>query len=128
MIKNMSNNTIILTAQALESFFAEMIHSDKYYLPAKLSFYIQKNKNTIMEMKKHIEDSRDMIVLHYGERQADGSFSVSEDLREKANNELSELLQITQDCEIIPIALSDLDGYYFTPKQMEALSFMIEED
>jgi hypothetical protein len=41
---------------------------------------------------------------------------------------LDDLLKITQEINIGMIKLSDIENCEFTPKQIEALFFMIEED
>lgn len=126
MIKNMTNAEIYGLSQALNIAF----NTEEKYLPAKVNFYIQKNKNLLSQLNDAIQQTRMNIITHYGYLESENSDTYQfekEDLVQ-ANKELAELLNITQEVSISTIKLSDLDGLDFTPKQMQALLFMIEED
>lgn len=123
MTKTMTNLEIYTTASVL----AEAFTDDTMYLPAKLNFYIQKNRATISGLATDIETARDKIVMHYGTQTEDGGYQIPPESVMDANNELNDLLGIEQDVNIYSIGIDALDGIDFTAKQMQALLFMIEE-
>lgn len=125
MTKTMTNAEIYGLSKALNSAF----NNEEKYLPAKVNFYIQKNKNVVAQLSDIIEQSRLDVIKHYGVwQETDSSYLVPSEKVEEANRELTTLLNITQEVNIAMIHLSDLDGLEFTSAQMQALLFMIEED
>lgn len=120
----MTNAEIYGLSKALNSAF----NMEEKYLPARVNFFISKNKNIISQLAEVIEESRADIIKHYGVSNEDGTVQVPGDKIELANGELVDLLNISQEVEISMVSLSVLDGLEFTPKQMQALLFMIEED
>jgi hypothetical protein len=124
MTKNMTNAEIYGLSRALNSAF----NMDEKYLPARVNFFISKNKNTISKLSELIDESRANIIKYYGIDNGDGTVQVPGDKIEAANKELIELLNLSHEVDISMIHLSDLDGLEFTSAQMQALLFMIEED
>ena len=124
MIKKMTNAQIYALSNKLDS----VLNSETRYMPAKIAYFIYKNKTKILEHFNITEQSRFGIIRHYGTLdEATGSYNVPNELLIKANKELEELLRIEQDIDISMIKLDDLVELDFTFEQMEALSFMIEE-
>lgn len=124
MIKKMTNAQIYALSNKLDS----VLNSETRYMPAKIAYFIHKNKTKILEHFNIIEQSRFGIIRHYGTLdETTGSYNVPNEVLAKANKELEELLQIEQDIDISMIKLDDLVDLDFTFEQMEALSFMIEE-
>ena len=124
MIKKMSNAQIYALSNKLDS----VLNSETRYMPAKIAYFIHKNKTKISEHFSIIEQARFGIIRHYGTLdETTGSYNVPNEVLIKANQELEELLQIEQDIDISMIKLDDLVELDFTFEQMEALSFMIEE-
>ena len=124
MIKQMSNAQIYALSNMLSSVFA----NETRYLPAKVSYFIHKNKIKIFEQAEFIEQARMNIIKHYGNVSADGTrYDIADGNIVEANKELSELLAIQQDIDISMINLSDILNLDFTLEQMQALAFMIEE-
>lgn len=98
-------------------------------LPAKISFFIQKNKLILNMNADLIEEMRKNVIIKYGiYNEADDSYNFTNESRNLANKELEELMNIDQDINFSKIKLSDLEGLEFTLEQMDALMFMIEED
>lgn len=124
MIKTMSNAEIYNLAQVLNTAF----NMEEKYFPARVNFFIIKNKNIIMHLAEMIEESRIEIIKHYGIVSENGVIQVPEDKIKLANNEFADLLKVSQEVEISTISLSMLDDLEFTQKQMQALLFMIEEN
>lgn len=97
--------------------------------PAKISFYIQKNRNKLVEAYNEIEQIRQDILNKYGSYdEKTGSYYFEKNIIDIVNKELKDLISIEQNINISMIKLSDLEGLEFTLEQMEALMFMIEED
>lgn len=120
----MLNSEIYGLTKALGSAF----NNETKYLPARINFFIQKNKNILAQISDSIEECRLKIIQHYGVDSGDGQIHFTSESQEKANQELKELLEISQEIEISILTLADLEGLDFTPSQMQALLFMIEED
>lgn len=119
----MTNAEIYGISEALNSAF----NTEERYLPARVNFFIQKNRSVLARQVEIIEETRNSIIIHYGQSQSDGSYFVGEAKIAEANKELADLLNVNQEVNISMIKLSDLDGLDFTPSQMQALLFMIEE-
>lgn len=125
MIKKMTNAEIYGLSKALNLAF----NNEGKYLPARVNFYIQKNKNLLSQLNESIETTREHIITHYGTPNEEGtSYNIAPENINEVNKELQDLLNVEQEVSVSMIRLSDLDGLDFTPKQMQALLFMIEED
>lgn len=124
MNRTMTNAEIYGLSKALNSAF----NTEEKYLPARINFFIQKNRSTLAQLVDVIEDTRAAIISHYGTPDGTGYYTIQEANIEIANRELADLLNVNQEVNISTIKLSDLDGMEFTPSQMQALLFMIEED
>lgn len=123
MTKIMTNLEIYNVANILSEAFVD----DSMYMPAKLNFYIQKNRATITSLATDIENARDKIVMHYGSPTPEGGYQIPQESVMEANNELSELLAIEQEVNIYAINIEDLESMELTAKQMQALLFMIND-
>jgi hypothetical protein len=65
-------------------------------LPIKVSFYLVKNKNMLIELAQEIEKIRTNILNEYGALdQEKNSFIIPAENTEIVNNKLTELLDIT---------------------------------
>lgn len=124
MIQKMSNAQIFALSNKLEA----ALNAETRYMPARISYFIHKNRTRLAEQMALIEKTRADIIQHYGTMDAaTGAYNVPEDKLVDANKELTELLNIELDFEVSMIKLSDLETIDFTLEQMDALSFMIEE-
>lgn len=124
MIQKMSNAQIFALSNKLDS----VLNSESRYMPAKIAYFIYKNRTKLAEQLVFIEQARIGIIQHYGTLdEATGAYNVPDEMLNNANKELSDLLKIEQDLDILMIKLSDLDNIDFTLEQMETLAFMIEE-
>ena len=121
---NMTNAEIYGLSQALSSAF----NMEEKYFPARVNYFIQKNKNNLALMTESIESVRGDIIRQYGTMDENEKIVFTDEKLKTANKELEELLNVSQDVVISTIKLSDLENLDFTPKQMQALLFMIEED
>lgn len=121
----MKNTQIYNLANSLSKAFQNC----DLYIPAKINFAIQKNMSTLLALAQEIEQRKIDIGKHYGVLTEDGTkYDVPQDKIPEASQELEDLFAIEQDVDIRKIKLDDLDNISFTPAQMQALMFMIEED
>ena len=120
----LTNNEIYGYAIALNEAFAD----NTQRLPMKVNFYLQKNKKTLMELGRDIEESRLDIIRNYGELTEDGTqYSISRDKVDAAQKELEDLLNLEQEVNIYMISADSLtDDISLTTGQMEAIMFMID--
>ena len=119
----LTNQTIYQYAEALAS-----ASENENYIPAKASFFIQKNTSIIAEAAQEIEKARIEVAKHYGEPIEDGQgFQIPDDKIPAAAKEMEDLFNIEQDLEIHTFKLEDLGEAKFTNAQMKAIMFMIEE-
>lgn len=124
MIQKMSNAQIFALSNKLDA----ALNAESRYMPAKITYFIHKNRTKLAEQMNFIEQARIGIIQHYGDLDKNtGAYNVPDEVLDKANQELNDLLKIEQDLDISMIKLSDLDNIDFTLEQMDALSFMIEE-
>lgn len=123
MLKILTNEEIYLINQKLNSSFEQ----SNQYLPARINFYIQKNKKIIADLASVIEEARNAIILEFGSPDEDGRVTISQDKVPEANKEIYDLFSIKQEVNIDLISLESIENYSFTMDQMEALMFMIEE-
>lgn len=100
------------------------------YLPAKISFIIQKNIKLLKELSEEIYSARNNIIQNYGmpDDKEQDYFIISEDKKEIAQKELDDLVEMEQEVNILKLKFSDIENLEFTMNQMEALMFMIEEE
>ena len=98
------------------------------YIPAKANFFIQKNISILAAAAQEIEKSRIEIAKHYGildeEKQ---QYKIPEDKLEEASKELEDLFSIEQELDIKTFSIEALGNAEFTPAQMQAMMFMIED-
>ena len=68
MIKTLTNEEIYLINQKLNKSFEQ----SNQYLPARINFYIQKNKKIIADLASVIEEARNAIILEFGSPDEEG--------------------------------------------------------
>ena len=98
------------------------------YIPAKANFFIQKNISILATAAQEIDKSRIEIAKHYGELDEQGQqYKIPEDKIEEASKELNDLFSIEQELDIKTFSIEALGNAEFTPAQMQAMMFMIED-
>ena len=98
------------------------------YIPAKANFFIQKNISTLAAAAQEIEKSRLEIAKHYGQLDEENQqYKIPEDKLEEASKELEDLFSIEQELDIKTFSIEALGNTEFTPAQMQAMMFMIED-
>lgn len=100
---------------------------DNIYLSAAAAFSIQKNKQNFLSVANEIEASRMSVLNKYNIGGENEEIQIATENIENANKELKDLLSIESEMKIYTFAIEELDGIKFTPTQMEAILFMIQE-
>ena len=119
-----NNNQIYQIANSLVSNLDNL----NIYIPAKANFFLQKNIQTLAAAAQEIEKSRLEIAKHYGVLDEEGrQYKIPEDKLEEASKELADLFTIEQDLDIKTFSIEALGNAEFTPAQMNAMMFMIED-
>lgn len=121
---NLTNNQIYIHYNNLTQAFAD----ETRQMPAKVYFYILKNQTALETLVQEIEQGKMYIIQKYNiQFSEDGQLLATPEDEQKANQELQELSNIEQDVNIYMVKLQDIEELEFTPQQMNALMFMIEE-
>jgi uncharacterized membrane protein YccC len=98
------------------------------YIPAKANFFLQKNLQTLAAAAQEIDKSRLEIAKHYGILDEENQqYKIPEDKLEEASKELEDLFSIEQELDIKTFSIEALGNAEFTPAQMQAMMFMIED-
>ena len=119
-----NNNEIYQITNVLTKIFDNL----NIYIPAKANFFIQKNISTLAAAAQEIEKSRLEIAKHYGVLDEEGrQYKIPEDKLEEASKELNDLFSIEQELDIKTFSIEALGNAEFTPAQMQAMMFMIED-
>ena len=120
----LTNNEIYMHAQNLIMTFEDK----EQKLPIKISFYLQKNKNTLLQLAQDIERSRIEIAQSYGVLDEETSqYIIPPEKMEEASKELNDLFNLEQDVQIYTINIDSFgDDLTITTAQMEAIMFMID--
>ena len=121
----LTNNEIYIYARNL----IEAFNDGEQKLPIKISFYLQKNKNTLLSLAQDIETSRLEIAKTYGILDEENQqYNIPVDKMEDANKELVDLFNLEQEVQIYMINIDNFSNdLTITTAQMEAIMFMIEQ-
>ena len=123
----LTNEEIYGYARRIDEQFNQTINT--LQLPVKVNFYLQKNIKAIMGPAQEIETARLELAQRYGTATEDGKgYKVEKENIPLVEKEMDDLLALEQDIQIYPIKLSSFDGVDLTYAQVDAISFMIEED
>jgi hypothetical protein len=122
--KTMTHNEIYDIAVKLLNNFTDV---DNIYLSAAAAFSIHKNKQNFLSVANEIEESRMSILNKYNIGGENEEIQIATENIENANKELKDLLSIESEMKIYTFAIEELDDIKFTPTQMEAILFMIQE-
>lgn len=120
----LTNLEIYTNAQALmENITAEL------NLPVKVGFYIQKNMKKMTDLAQEIEKSRMEIFEKYGERDEENNqYKFDLSVQESVQNELNDLFSLTQEVKTNMLELDWFDAIDLNAGQIEAISYMIDEE
>ena len=123
---------ITLTNNQIYNYATELINnfSDKdLKLRVKINFYLQKNQLELLTLAQDIEQQRMDIIQEYGVLDEETqNYIIPNDEINIVTKKINELFGLTQDVKIYKVKLEDFGDIDFTPNQMKALLFMIEEE
>lgn len=120
----LSNQEIYTHTQQLSAHYGA---SCELKLPVRITFFLQKNMNTLMALAQEIEAAKMEIAQKNGTPSDNGGYIIDQEKIVEVNAQLQELFSLQQDVPIHIFKLEDFDGLEFTFAQMNALMFMIEE-
>ena len=106
----------------------DQIMKDMPDLPVGVGFYVQKNLNLIYDLAQNIESYKTTIFVKYGTKQEDDQIIIPPELRLKAQQELDELSELTQEIELKAIKLAQFTGIKMNSQCLSAITFMIREN
>lgn len=120
----LTNNQIYNYAVELQKNFQD----ETQKLPVKINFYLQKNKNILLELAQDIEKSRTDIIQSYSVIDEETKQSIiPSDKFEEASKELEDLFSLEQEVQIYTVQIDAFpEDISFTTGQMEAIMFMID--
>lgn len=121
----LTNTKIYKYSNMLENTFT----NKEKVLPVKVGFFLKKNKDILFNLFEEIEKARYEILMRYGKPNEEGtSIEVPSDKIEETNKELNDLLELEQEVNISFIKFSDLEKLELSMKELDAISFMIDEE
>lgn len=99
------------------------------YIPVKANFIMQKNIQVIVAAAREIDKARLDVLKHYGKHnEGSNSYTIPADLISEAEEEFNNLFNIEQDLPIKTLDIEAFGNVEFSPAQMNAIMFMIEEE
>lgn len=107
----------------------QAFNNNQQKLPIKLNFYLQKNKNLLLDLSNEIEKMRMEIIQTYGKPDSENTntYIIPKEDIEIAQKELDELLKIEQEVNIYKMKFEEIpNNIDLTIEQMEAILFMID--
>lgn len=123
---------IVLTNKQIYNYATELINNfsnNDLKLPVKINFYLQKNQLELLPLAQDIERQRMDIIQEYGVLDEETqNYIIPTDEINIVTKKINELFDLTQDVKIYKVKLEDFGSIDFTPNQMKALLFMIEEE
>lgn len=124
--KTFNNDEIYRIAVELLNSFSDS--DQNTYLPAAVAFSIQKNKTAILNLANDIENHRVNILTKYSVNIEGDQLQIDPEKVNDANKELKDLLEIEQEIKVYTFKIEELMEVKFTPAQMNAILFMIDEE
>jgi hypothetical protein len=122
-----------LNNKQIYDYFLKLSNSfndNQKYIPAKVNFYIQKNKESFAKIAEIIDTTRQNIAQQYGSPSLDnpGFYNIKLENIETAQKELDDLMLIEHDIPILRLKFQDIENLEFTFNQMESILFMIDDN
>ena len=113
----------------VEQLYTEIIEDKSIRFPAKINYSIQKNFKTLFSIYQEISEERENICQEYSTSKENNVYIFADEpKRIKAEKELSDLMMLEQEVNIIKFKLDDLGNLPLTFAQMDLLMFMFEDD
>jgi hypothetical protein len=96
-------------------------------LPASVAFKLTKLLKSLNDEIKSIEDQRVKLVSKHGQKDENGSVSVSESNKEEFIKEFSELLSTEIEIEWEPVSVEKFDGLNLSANDLLKVGFLFSE-
>ena len=120
----LTNNQIYNYAIELQKNFQD----ETQKLPIKINFYLQKNKNILLELAQNVEQIRTDIIANYGELDIEtNQYTIPPEKVAEVSKELEDLFSLEQEVQIYTVSIDTFpEDISFTSGQMQAIMFMID--
>lgn len=117
-------NGFILTYT--ETLVEEILSNDKLKFPAKVNYIIQRNYKKLLEIAQDVANERIKICEEYATSKENDTYRFEDkDKLLKANEELTGLMSVEQDVNILTFDIDIIGDMMLNNKQMELLMLMI---
>ena len=87
----------------------------------KLGYYFAKNKAAIRDEAILLYNTRQKLMLEYGELQDNGDIIIKKELVETVQKKLDEIMKIENNIQITPILISDFNKLQLPLEDIEGL-------
>lgn len=114
-----------------EHLYDQIVNNKELKFPAKVNYSIQKNFKNLFSIYQEINEEKENICKEYSTKYYEEEHIYvfeDEEKRMTAEKELSDLMTLEQEVNIIKFKLDDLGDLPLTFAQMELLMFMFEDD
>ena len=120
----LTNGYILTYTEALVE---EILSNERLKFPAKVNYIIQRNYKKLLEIAQDVANERLKVCEEYATSKENDTYRFEDkDKLQKANEELSGLLLIEQDINILTFNIDVIEDMMLTNKQMEVLMLMID--
>ena len=120
----LTNGYILTYTEALVE---EILSNERLKFPAKVNYIIQRNYKKLLEIAQDVANERLKVCEEYATSKENDTYRFEDkDKLQKANKELSGLLLIEQDINILTFDIDVIEDMMLTNKQMEVLMLMID--
>lgn len=122
----LTNYQIYIATQTLEQAFQ---NNSNNIIPIKLGFYLSKNLNELKKLYNEIEESRNNIIITYGEVDIEDPTKINftDEKRDIANAEIQTLFSLEQEVNLYEFTISDIEDLKLELNQINSLLFLIKE-
>lgn len=93
----------------------------------KLGYYFAKNKAAIRDEAILLYNTRQELMLKYGELQENGDIIIKKDLVDVVQAKLDEIMKIETNVQVTPILITDFDKLQLSLEDIEGLMPILEE-
>lgn len=123
--KEMTNGEIYQEAEKLLTAFPD---DEDQKFPVKSLFLLRKNVKNFIDAAQEIEKLRMEVIQKYGVKdpEDENKYSFSADIVEKANSELTDLVELKQEVTYYTFSLEALGDIELTGAQMDAIEMFID--
>lgn len=109
-----------------ETLVEEILSNDKLKFPAKVSYIIQRNYKKLLEIAQDILKAKVEICEEYSTSKENDVYRFDDkEKMYKANEELTGLMSVEQEVNILTFDIAAIEDLSLTSKQMEILMLMI---